>query len=181
MAGVFEKHDPTVHTLARASGHGVVTGADADALYACFRDFGGWQRWLPETAFDLVHGGRGTEVGALRIVVFVPQQKFLYERLDALDDNQRVCTYSGVNYGTGRDKESYGLSASPFPGAFVDYTSTVRVMPITPVAGQQPSAYMTWEGEVWTQPDKAAELTAFLQAFYCGNIAKLNQHFAKKA
>jgi len=74
-------HDPAVHTLARARGCGVVVGADADALFACFRDFGGWQRWLPGTAFDLVRGGRGTEVGAVRVVVFAAGVKFLYERL----------------------------------------------------------------------------------------------------
>ena len=38
---------------------------------------------------------------------------------------------------------------------------------------------MSWEGEVWTQPDKAAELTAFLNAFYRGNIAKLNAQIAE--
>jgi len=65
----------------------------------------------------------------------------------------------------------------------VDYTSTVRISPVTPVEGQPPCAYLDWSGEVWTQPAKAAEMSAFLHAFYTGNIATLNGHFAaaKKA
>ena len=178
--GAAERHDPAVHTLVRASGSGLVTGADADALYECFRDFGGWSRWLPEVPFELQGGGRGTEVGALRAVVFARGDKWLLERLDALDDNARRCTYSGVNYGvTAAGEAPYPLSASPFPGGlFVDYSSTVTVHAVTVPAAPR-AAFMTWTGEVWCKPEHAGALRDFLTAFYEGNVVKLNAYFAR--
>ena len=178
--GHVARHDPAVHTCVRARGSGVVP-ATADALFACFRDFGGWQRWKADVPFELLGGARGTEVGGLRSVVFVRGDKFLHERLVALDDAARTITYAGVNYGAWpAGGETYPLSASPFPGSFVDYKSTVRVLSVTvPAApGAPASAFMEWEGEVWTEGAKAAETQAFLAAFYEGNIETLRKLFA---
>ena len=84
---------------------------------------------------------------------------------------------------TRRDRGVYPLSASPFPGSFVDYTSTVRVASVTvpPAPGAPVSAFMDWSGEVWTEPDKAEEMKAFLTAFYEGNVATLREYFANAA
>lgn len=130
----------------------------------------------------LQQGGRGTEVGALRAVEFGGGKRLL-ERLVALDDRRRVCTYTGLNYGVTSAAGGahvapaalapYPLDASPFPGAFVDYVSTVRVEPAG--AGR---AVVHWDGEVWTQSAKAADMRAFLTAFYSGNIETLVKKFA---
>ncbi len=178
-------HDPAVHACVRARGSGVVSHATADALYRCFRDFGGWQAWKRDVPFELVGGARGTEVGAVRSVVFARGEKWLLERLVALDDVARSVTYKGLNYGSWSSPgaDEYPLSASPFPGSFIDYVSTVRVWPITvPAATGAPvAAFMEWEGEVWTEGAKAGEMKAFLTAFYEGNILTLNAHFASQA
>lgn len=176
--GHVARHDPAVHACVRARGSGVVPFATADALYACFRDFGGWQRWKTDVPFELIGDARGTEVGALRSVVFSRGEKWLHERLVALDDAKRTVTYVGLNYGSTAD---YPLSASPFPGSFIDYTSTVRILDVTvPAAPGGPvSAFMEWDGEVWTEGAKAGEMQAFLTAFYEGNVATLRECFAK--
>jgi hypothetical protein len=175
--GSFERHDPAKHACVRARGAGIVSGATADALYACFRDFGGWQAWLSGVAFELRDGGRGTEVGATRTVVFSPEKR-LRERLIALDDAARSVTYTGLNYGIhAASDDTYPLSASPFPGAFIDYRSTATVRAVT-VPASPDSAFLEWEGEVWTEPEHAAATHDFLLNFYQGNIGILNAHFA---
>jgi hypothetical protein len=109
------------------------------------------------------------------------ETKRLTERLDALDDVARSITYSGVNYGFWTaGSEPYKLECSPFPGAFVDYTSTVRVWPVTVSSAAAPAAFMEWSGEVFTEPGAAADMKAFLEAFYEGNISILNAFFAEQ-
>ena len=134
--------------------------------------------------FVLQGGARGSEVGAVRNVVFAPGAKWLRERLVALDDDARRVTYIGLNYGvTHSGEEPYPLSASPFPGAFVDYTSTVRVWPVTvPLAAgdDTPAAFMEWTGEVWTDAAAVEPMRAFLTEFYGGNIVTLNAFFAEQ-
>jgi len=178
VPGHLPQHDPAVHACVRARGSGVVPFASADALYACFRDFGGWQAWKQDLPFELIGDARGTEVGALRSVVFARGGKFLHERLVALDDAKRTVTYVGLNYGSSAE---YPLSASPFPGSFIDYSSTVRIAEVTvPAAPGGPvSAFMEWDGEVWTEGAKAAEMKAFLTAFYESNVVTLRECFTK--
>lgn len=170
VPGHVARHDPAVHHCVRAVASGVVERCDAAALYACFRDFGGWTRWMASTPFVLLGDSRGTEVGALRNVVF-SDTKNLLERLDAIDDGARSVTYSGVNYGYSSGAPggggAYPLSASPFPGSFIDYTSTVRVWRISVrPEGAPPAAFMEWSGEVWTEGNKVGEMRDFLSAFY---------------
>ena len=185
------------HTLVRASASALVAGCTADELYrSCLRDFGGWQVWKKDVAFELQGGAHGTEVGGLRCVIFgacccgrsrsrgrltrsasARGEKWLLERLDVLDDNNRTITYSGVNYGRWKTGlPSYPLSASLFPGGFVDYSSTISIREVT---SAPPSAFMEWSGEVWTEPANAEAMQGFLAAFYSGNLQTLNQYFAR--
>ena len=175
--GFVARHDPALHACVRARGAGVVTGCSADELYGCFRDFGGWQSWLPAVEFNLRGDSLGTQVGATRTVVFSPE-KCLRERLTALDDDARSITYVGLNYGCyASNEDKYPLSASPFPGSFIDYKSTATVRVIT-VPASPHSAFLEWEGEVWTEAEHAGAMRDFLTNFYEGNIGTLNAHFA---
>lgn len=106
-------------------------------------------------------------------------QKWLLERLDAQDDTKRTVSYSGINYGAWSGEEAYPLSASVFPGSFIDYTSTIVITEVT-APSSPPSAFIEWSGEVWTEPANAAEMKGFLDAFYSGNLQTLNAHFAAR-
>ena len=173
-----QEHNPAVHTLAEACASAVVSGADADQVHSCFRNFFGWADWSdgPSGAQFLRVSGAPTEVGARRNVVFAPD-KNLHEDLLAVDDVQRVTTYAGVNYGS---LPTQPLTASPFPGPFLDYLSTVRVWPVTVTADGKPAAFVSWSGTVWTDPSAVGAMTADLDAFYSGMLQKLQAHFAKQ-
>ncbi len=134
------------------------------------------QSWLESAQFILLSGGRATEVGARRSVVFAPD-KWLHEDLLSLDDVSRSITYCGVNYAEGSAERP--LSASPFPGSFVDYKSTVQIWPVTVrEPGAPPAAFMRWSGHVWTEPSAAQAMAGFLTGFYDGNIRKLQAKFS---
>lgn len=171
-----QEHNPAVHTLVEASASAVVTGADADAVHSCFRSFFAWSEWSGDDTQFLRISGAPTEVGARRNVVFGPN-KNLHEDLLAVDDVQWVTTYSGCNYGS---LPTQPPNASPFPGPFIDYLSTVRVWPVTVTADGKPAAFVAWSGTVWTDASTADAMTADLNAFYAGMLQKLQAHFAAK-
>jgi hypothetical protein len=156
---------------------GVICGVDADSLFTtCFRDFGTWGHWVGDEAQFTLLSGSGREVGAVRCVDFAPDKR-LHEQLLALDDVARVTTYAGINYGTGADIPP---SANPFPGAFVDYVSSISVEPVTVCEGDSPCAFMRWSGSLWTEPASDKVMKETLNDFYSRNIRKLQERYRRE-
>ena len=171
-------HDPSSQTRVEGYASGVIRGVDADTLFeSCFRDFGAaWGKWVGEEAQFTLLSGSDREVGAVRSVDFAPDKR-LHEQLLALDDVARVITYAGINYGTGPDIPP---SANPFPGAFVDYISSISVEPVTVCDGDLPCAFMRWSGNLWTEPASAKVMQETVNAFYTRNIRKLQERYRRE-
>src|SRR5689334_7112014 len=91
-----------------------VLPVSADLVWNYLRDFAGIAEWHPEIASGELEHGTGDQVGAVRRLTG-PGGELFRERLVALDDDARSCTYD--------------LLDSPFPVRF--YRSTLRVTPVT--------------------------------------------------
>lgn len=101
--------------------------------------------------------GTGAEVGAVRNVILGPGIG-IHEQLVSLDDEALRLSYCGLNFGEPRGRS---VDANPFPGDVLDYRATIQVLPVT--VGAIPAAYLSWRGQLWTQPSTASAVQSDLQ------------------
>lgn len=93
----------------------VVVPASAEETWDLVRDFDGLPRWHPSIQVSTIEdGGRAAEVGCVRRLTLA-DGGVVRERLCALDDESRCCSYCFVE--------------SPFPVR--SYLATLRVRPVT--------------------------------------------------
>jgi hypothetical protein len=103
-----------------------VLPVSADRLWAYLRDFSNIADWHPAIATGEMESGTGDQVGSVRLLHGSGGETFR-ERLLALDDAERSCTYE--------------LFESPFP--IRAYRSTLRVTPVTD-GGQAFAEWWAW-------------------------------------
>lgn len=134
-----------------------VLPASADDVWGYLRDFGNLAEWHPTLESGSIEEGDGG-VGSVRRAEG-PGGAIFRERLLALDDAERTCTYEFVE--------------SPFPVR--SYRATVRVAPVTD-SGQ---AFVEWWA--WFDCDATDEesmMKIFTRAVFGAGLTALQSHFA---
>ncbi|CAM04879.1 polyketide cyclase/dehydrase/lipid transport protein [Saccharopolyspora erythraea NRRL 2338] len=91
-----------------------VIPASADEVWRLVREFDGLPRWHPEVAASEIEGGGDARPGCVRALT-LSDGALVRERLSALDDIQRSCTYE--------------MLEGPF--AVRRYVATLRLAPVT--------------------------------------------------
>ena len=137
-----------------------VIAAPVDAVWARIRDFNGLPDWHPgvETS-EIEDGRRAGEVGCVRRFR-LRDGGLIRERLLALSDLERSCTYS--------------ILESPM--GVEGYVATLRLLPIT--AGER--TYAEWTARFACPSEHEAELVhAIGQGVFQGGFASLNEHFGR--
>jgi hypothetical protein len=135
-----------------------VLPATADEVWAYLRDFANIAEWHPAIASGEMEEGSGDRVGSIRRLQG-PGGETFRERLLALDDSERSCTYEFVE--------------SPFPVR--RYQATLRVLPVTDT-GQ---AFAEWWA--WYDSDTKDEewLTkTFGQGVFAAGLTALHERFS---
>ncbi|MFR9727585.1 SRPBCC family protein [Saccharopolyspora sp. MS10] len=144
--------------MARSYASAVVP-ATADEVWALVRDFGGLPGWHPAiSSGELEAGASAAEVGAVRRLVLGDGGQ-VRERLVALDDAARSCTYD--------------ITEGPFPVR--SYRSTIRVLPITATG----AAFVEWSADYGADAADEARLDQiFGGAVFGTGLAALAERFA---
>ena len=115
-----------------------VIDAPADVVWARIRDFNALPEWNPNVTESHIEEGRSSDaVGCVRNFALAGGGR-LRERLLALSDRDRSCTYS--------------ILESPMP--VEGYVATLRCLPITD-GGR---TYVEWTADFECPPDEAARL-----------------------
>ena len=135
-----------------------VLPAYADELWAYLRDFSNIADWHPNIVSGELEEGTGDGVGCIRRLRG-PGGETLRERLVALDDAERSCTYEFVE--------------SPFP--IRRYRSTLRVAPVTD-SGQAFAEWWAWFD--CDAKDEESLTRIFGQAVYGAGLGALQERFS---
>lgn len=136
-----------------------VIDAPADAVWAHVRDFNGLPGWHPAIASSEIEDGRPSDsVGCVRSFR-LQDGGHIRERLLALADTDRSCTYS--------------ILEAPMP--LSGYVATLSVTPIT----DGDRAYVQWTAEFACDPADEAGLVELVgDAVFQGGFDALKQQLA---
>lgn len=128
-----------------------VVAAPAYRVWALLREFNGLPGYMPGLdRSELVEGQEG-QVGAVRRLTLAAGGDTFEERLLALDDAQRTCSYAF------RGANPFGVRR---------YVCTVRVSEITDTG----DAYVEWSAEFDADEAQEEELTRSFAGSYAGGI-----------
>jgi hypothetical protein len=130
----------------------------ADLAWEYLRDFSNIAEWHPGIATGEMEDGAGDRVGSVRRLTG-PGGEVFRERLVALDDGERLCTYDMVE--------------GPFP--IRSYRSTLRIAPVTD-SGQAFAEWWAWfDADV---EDEAGLTKTFARGVYATGLAALRERFS---
>jgi Polyketide cyclase / dehydrase and lipid transport len=131
----------------------------ADLLWEYVRDFSNIAEWHPVIASAEMESGAGDVVGSVRRLTGTGGETFR-ERLVALDDGARSCTYD--------------LFESPFPIRF--YRATLRVTPVTD-GGQAFAEWWAWYDADARDEERLTD--TFARGVFGTGLAALRERFAQ--
>eukprot|EP00884_Botryococcus_braunii_P008204 jgi/Botrbrau1/17385/Bobra.0767s0001.1 len=131
---------PLAHVSVCVSG---VVAAPIEDVWSHVRVFGGVAKWLPtigaaELKSELLPGQVEGQIGCIRRVIFDNGLHAIVEQLVALDDADHVMKYKVI---------SHPLNKNPFPGSFLNFSTTITLRKITLGNG----TFMEWMGEFHTE------------------------------
>ncbi len=126
---------------------------DPAAAWSEIRSVGGLERWVPIVQTCEVEG---TGVGAVR-KCGLGEGAFVFEKVEAIDEAQRVFTYS--------------ITESPLP--VVDYMGRMRVSP-----GADGGSEITWSCEFACDAAAEADMTAMLEGAFSDGLAGLQSELS---
>jgi hypothetical protein len=130
----------------------------ADLAWGYLRDFSNIAEWHPGIATGEMEDGAGDRVGSVRRLTG-PGGEVFRERLVALDDGERLCTYDMVE--------------GPFP--IRSYRSTLRIAPVTD-SGQAFAEWWAWFDA--DAEDEAGLAKTFARGVYATGLAALRERFS---
>jgi hypothetical protein len=130
----------------------------ADLAWEYLRDFSNIAEWHPGIATGEMEDGAGDRVGSVRRLTG-PGGEVFRERLVALDDGERLCTYDMVE--------------GPFP--IRSYRSTLRIAPVTD-SGQAFAEWWAWFDA--DAEDEAGLTKTFARGVYATGLAALRERFS---
>jgi uncharacterized protein YndB with AHSA1/START domain len=136
-----------------------VLPVSAERVWEAIRDFGCLADWHPAIATaEMEDGDAGDRVGGVRRLTG-PGGEVFRERLLALDDTARSCTYEFVE--------------SPFPVR--SYEATLRVTPVTDTG----YAFVEWTATYDADAEDEAQLTkTFARGIFATGLTALRDHLS---
>ena len=127
-----------------------------DAAWSEIRSVGGLERWVPIVQTCEVEG---SGVGAVR-KCGLGDGAFVFEKVEAIDEAQRVFSYS--------------ITESPLP--LVDYVGRMQVSP-----GADGGSEITWSCEFGCDAAAEAEMTTMLEGAFADGLAGLQSELNRAA